>query len=303
MNESIQIIQSNVPVHEQTERAHIDIQIATAKKYPRDLKKVMDNAITIVTADANVAQSCGYELPKAKKSIQGPSVHMARIVAQQYGNLRAEARGIEIGDIYITSEAVAFDLETNYACKVEVRLKIVDKYGKRFSDDVIASNILGCNARAFRNAVFSVVPKSIVDAVYNAAQRKITGDLSTEDKLLAKRKQVVSGYADTYGVSLEELLKVVGRSKEEHLGPEQLKQLIGLAQAIKDGDTTVDDAFGRNEDKENPDGEKVKKIEEEFEDDGPVEDIAQEVYDENERAVVDEDGKVEITKGSIPFPK
>jgi len=330
--ENIQVFQGNMPVHEQTERAHIDIQISTAKRYPRDLKKVIDNAITIVTSDARIAQSCGYELPKAHKSIQGPSVHMARIVAQQYGNLRAEARGIEIGDVYITSEAVAFDLETNYACKVEVRLKIVDKYGKRFSDDVIASNILGCNARAFRNAVFNVVPKNITDAVYEAAQRKITGDLSTEDKLLAKRKNVIAGFSDTYGVSLEELLKVVGRTREEHLGAEQLKQLIGLAQAIKDGDTTVDDSFGRNDGKDNPDGETVKRLEDEFIDDGPVivveeepdtsgekaplpttpvldpkdkPDPIQRIKDikeqsesstnEDERAVVGEDGQIEIT--------
>ena len=72
MTEEIQIVEAGIEVFEAQERASIDIQVATAKKYPRDLRKVMENSIFIATLDKDTASKCRYAKPVGGKSITGP---------------------------------------------------------------------------------------------------------------------------------------------------------------------------------------------------------------------------------------
>ena len=106
---------------DRAERANIDIQVSTAKQYPRSISRCANNAVALVTMDKDTAQSCGYALPRGGKPITGPSVHLAKIIAQQYGNLRAEAKVVEITDKHVVSRGTAWDLENNYAVSFEVR--------------------------------------------------------------------------------------------------------------------------------------------------------------------------------------
>jgi len=69
----------------------------------------------------------------------------------------------------------------------------------------------------------------------------ITGDLSDEAKLIKKRKALVEGFNVNYGISEEEVAKLAGKAKIEAVKAEQIATLIGIAQSLKDGDTTVED--------------------------------------------------------------
>lgn len=225
------------------DKATIDVQIATAKTYPRNVRRATENSIAIVTLDAETASTCTYSLPRGGKPITGPTVHLAKILAQNWGNLRCEAKVVEIGSKQITSQAVAFDLENNLAIKVEVKRSIMDKTGKRFSDDMVTVTGNAANAIALRNAILSVIPKAIVDKVYNEAKHTITGDLSDNTKLIAKRKKVMDGFIETYRLTEKEVLGAIGKAAVEHITQDDLVVLIGIGQAIKDGDTTVQEAF------------------------------------------------------------
>jgi hypothetical protein len=224
------------------DKAVIDTQIATAKAYPRNLKKAVDNAVFIVTLDEETASTCSYSLPRAGKVITGPTVHFAKILAQNWGNLRIEAKVIAIDRTTLTSQAVAFDLENNLAIKVEVKRSIMTKTG-RMNDDMITVTGNAANAISMRNAILNVIPKAVVDKVYNEAKNKITGDLSDDTKLALKRKKVFDGFKTTYDVSEQEVLQAIGKAAIEHITQDDLVVLIGIGQAIKDGDTTVDLAF------------------------------------------------------------
>lgn len=243
-NEEIVVTElQNTDVVYSQDKATIDMQISTAKAYPRNVKKAIDNSIILVTMDVETASTCSYSLPRGGKTVTGASVHLAKILAQNWGNLRIEAKVIAIDNKHVTSQAVAFDLENNLAIKVEVKRSITDRNGKRFNDDMITVTGNAGNSIALRNAVLSVIPKAIVDKVFNEAKKTITGDISDKTKLMAKRKQVMDGFRDTYGVIEAEVLKVIGKASVEHIDSDNLVTLIGLAQAIKDGDTTIDDAF------------------------------------------------------------
>lgn len=243
-NEEIVVSElQNADVVYSQDKATIDMQISTAKAYPRNVKRALDNSIIMATMDTETAQTCSYSLPRGGKTISGASVHLAKILAQNWGNLRVEAKVISIEPKQITSQAVAFDLENNLAIKVEVKRSIVDRNGKRFNDDMIVVTGNAGNSIALRNAILSVIPKAIVDKVYNEAKNKITGDISDKTKLMAKRKQVLDGFKDVYGVSEAEVLKVIGKASIEHIDSDNIVTLIGIAQAIKDGDTSVEDMF------------------------------------------------------------
>jgi hypothetical protein len=246
--EDIQIIETNgsVEVIEAQQRAEYDIQIATAKKYPRDLTRVKNNCVALVTMDKEIADSCRYALPRGGKTLSGPTVHMARIMVQQYGNVRVEARIKQITDKQVISEAVCFDLETNYACKVEVRRSITGKQG-RFNDDMITVTGNASNAIALRNAILNVIPKGITDIVYKSAMQMITGDLSDETKLVAARAKAIQGFKDNYNVTEKELLKAMGLNSVNQIKSEQMADLRGMAQSLKDGDSTVEEMFERVE--------------------------------------------------------
>lgn len=226
---------------DRAERANIDIQVSTAKQYPRSLSRCANNAVAIATMDKDTAQSCGYALPRGGKPITGPSVHLAKIIAQQYGNLRAEAKVVEITDKQVVSRGTAWDLENNYAVSFEVRRSIIGRNGNRFSDDMITVTGNAANSIAYRNAIFGIVPKSITDKAYKAAQHLITGDLSDEEKLIKRRDGAIKHFIDTYGITEEEVVKLCGKHTVNQIQADEIALLLGFAQSLKDGDTTVEE--------------------------------------------------------------
>lgn len=223
------------------ERANVDSQIATAKQYPRDLRRAINNSIAMATLDVPTAQSCGYALPRGGKPITGPSVHLAKLIVSNYGNIRAEAKVVQITDKQVISRGTCWDLENNVATAFEVRRSIVGRSGQRFSDDMITVTGNAANAIAYRNAVFSVIPKAITDKVYQAAQRTITGDLSDEDKIIARRKKCIDFFKDEFGISEQEVVMLCGKQTVNQIKANEIALLLGVTQSLTDGDTTVDD--------------------------------------------------------------
>ena len=250
MDENIEIIEtSGIEVFEAQERASIDTQVSTAKKYPRSLRKVLDNSIAIVTMNRETAMSCRYAKPVGGKTINGPSVHLARIICQQYGNIRVQQRIKAIEHKTVVAEAVAFDMETNYAVCVEARRSIIDRNGNRYSDSTIETNAMGILAIAERNAILKVIPKSIIDNVYDEAFKFAYGDLSDKAKLLKERNRIFSMFKDTYGMTEADVLKCIGLNTKEAVKAENIADLAGFLQSLKDKETTVEDLLKKNEPK------------------------------------------------------
>ncbi len=234
--QDVQIVQVDA-----VERANVDSQVATAKRYPRDIRRSIDNSVVMAIMNQETAQSCSYALPRGGKPITGPSVHLAKIIVSNWGNMRTEAKVVQITDKQVISRGTCWDLETNVASAFEVRRSIIGKNGQRFSDDMITVTGNAANSIAYRNAVFAVIPKAITDRVYYAAQKIITGDLSDSDKLLKVRTGVMNNFKNNYGITEEEVVKMCGKQTVNQIGADEISMLMGTIQALKDGDTTVDE--------------------------------------------------------------
>ena len=256
-NEELKIIEtSGIEVFEAQERASIDSQVATAKRYPRSLRRVLDNSIVIVTMNKETAKSCRFEKPVGGKTINGPSVHLARIICQQYGNIRVQQRIKSIEHKTIVAEAVAFDMETNYAVCVEVRRSILKKDGTRYDESTIETNAMACMAIAERNAILKVIPKAIIDNVYSEAFKFAYGDLTDHTKLLKERNRLFIAFKDNYGVDEKGVVKLLGLNTKEAVTAEHIATLTGFIQSLKDGEVKIDDLIKRGEVKKTPEQKK-----------------------------------------------
>ena len=225
------------------EKANVDVQVATAKQFPRNVTRAIQNSIVMATIDPETAQMMRYALPRGGKPITGPSVHLAKLIVSNWGNVRAEAKVVQITDSQVVSRGTCWDLENNVATAIEVRRNIKNKNGQRFSDDMITVVGNAANSIAFRNAVFSVIPKAVTDKVYKAAQECITGDLSDEAKLLQKRTNCLKFFNDEYGITEEEVIKLCGKQTVNQIKAEEIALMLGIYQSLKDGDTTVEEVM------------------------------------------------------------
>jgi hypothetical protein len=220
-------------------RAEVDLQIQTAKSYPRDIERFRSTAMSIVTADEETAASMFYAMPRSGKSIEGPSVRLAEVVASTWGNMRVQSRITSIDEKFVTAMAMCHDLESNLAVSVDVRRRITNKAGKRFNDDMIVVTSNAACAIAYREAIFKTVPRHFINALYDEARQVAIGNART----LASRRAAVVTYFGKMGVPIDTLCRGVGVPSEEHIGLDELAILRGMATAIKEGSMTVDDAF------------------------------------------------------------
>ena len=229
---------------ESISRAEVDMQISTAKKYPRSLQKVRSNMMSFATLDEETAQSCFYAVPRGGKTIQGPSVRLAEIAVSCYGNLRAGSRIIEScfdGPMpHVTVQGVCHDLENNVAFTVEKRRRIVKKKSKdAIDEDDVNLAVNACAAIAFRDAVYKVVPMALIKPVYEQCIKVAIG---SADTLVARRTRALEGLAKM-GVTGPQVLTRLGRASIEDVTVDDLAVLYGLRNAIKDNQTTVDEEF------------------------------------------------------------
>jgi hypothetical protein len=233
---------------EQIERASIDIQIATAKKYPRSMAKFYERATAMVTFDAETAASCLYRRPVGKengvmKYAEGESVRLAEIVAASFGNIRVAGRITEMEPRHVKAQGVAFDLETNTAYTAEVVESTVNKQGVPFSERMRVVVSKSAQSKAIRDAIFRVIPKSLCKSLVIKAKEVAKGDAKTFD---ARRKAVVE-WIKTLKIDAKRVWDAIGIKGEADITIEVLLLLAGLKTAIEEGDCTINEAFPKPE--------------------------------------------------------
>ncbi len=222
-----------------TLRTEVDMQVATAKRYPRDIKQAINRAKSSALLSEEIAASCCYSVPRAGKQIRGASVRLAEIMVSSFGNMRCEKRAVSVERDYAVAEGVCWDLETNQATRVTKKRRIVDRNGKRFSDDMIQNTLNACASIAFRDAVFIVIPKSFVDDVYRAAEELAVGNVQS----LAERRGRALEYFHRFGVTQENILASMGKKSIDELTLDDVAGLRALAEEVRSGNKTLEQAF------------------------------------------------------------
>jgi len=239
MNDDVEVMNVESSTISLLNKSEIDQQITTAHKFPRSIKAFRNEALQMVTLSESVAQECIYALPRDSKVIEGPSARFAEVVASAWGNNRAGARVISDQGDFVTAQGVFHDLEKNVAITYEVQRRIVDKHGRRFKPDMIGVTANAACSIALRNAILKGVPKAFWSDMYEAARAVVMGDFKT----LANRRAEAMKAFQAYGVTEAQIFATLEVSGIEDIGLEKLATLRGILTAIKDGDTTPEQAF------------------------------------------------------------
>ncbi len=241
-------------------RAELDIQISTGKAYPRKVNTFIDRAIELATLDQETAASCIYCLVRkgqdGKSEIKGGSIRLAEIVAACWGNIHAATRIIGNDGKFITAQGVAWDLENNVKISTEVKRRITTKEGKTYSEDMQMTTGNAASAIALRNAIFKIVPKALVDRVYDAAVKFAIGDQKTID---ARRKSIFDRF-NKMGIESQKIYNFYGKKSIEEFDANDIVELIGIGTSIKDGMLSIDKAFSLDCSDDKNTEDKIKEL-------------------------------------------
>lgn len=221
-------------------KSEIDSQIATAKAYPRDEIFCLKRAEKLALMTPDVAAEMFYVLKRGNNRIEGPSIRLAEVVASTWQNIRTGSRIIEIGDKMLTAQGICHDLESNVCMTANVERRITNKDGRRYNDDMIQTAAAAAQSIALRNAIFKVIPRGLLNPIYEKAKRVSVGDVTT----IQDRWNKAVSYWAKHNIDEAMLLKYLEIKDSAEINDDHITTLIGLVNAVKEGHETIEQAFG-----------------------------------------------------------
>lgn len=252
----LQQIKPNLPAPPPAQESELDAQMRLARTNPRDIRKAYAEAVALIS-EPGVAEKCWYSLERFDRKsgkvtkIEGPSVRLAEIAAYAWGNIGMAGNVIEIGQNEVVAEGLAIDFERNTRVRIMERRSIVGKRG-RYSQEMCEVTAKMAQGIAMRNAIFKVVPGAFVKRLLDQA-RNVASAGPLEPKIAA-----MLDWAKSEGLTEFEITRFLGLNSINEIAVPDLTRLRGVAGAIRDGETTIDDVFRKpNEEAKRAEAEKV----------------------------------------------
>ena len=259
-------------------RGEVDMQVSTAKAYPREISTVKDKVLKLATLTSEIAEGCFYAINRGGKPITGPSVRLAEIVSTAYGNIRAGSRVIGMDARFVTCQGVCHDLETNFHASVEVKRRITYSNGNRFNDDMIGVTTNAGLSIAFRNAVFKVVPMVLFADILPQITKVGLGD----ERTFNAKVDAAFDYYKQQGYKEDMVFELLQIKSKQDVEESHLITLRGILNAVKDSETTLEQTFSEIVEKKKSD--KLKNGKANFKKDAPKEEPKTKSEDEKQDA-------------------
>jgi hypothetical protein len=234
-------------------RAVQEVQAALilAKKFPRDqnaaFTRIMESCKRI-----NLAKVAAYSYPRGGAVVTGPSIRLAEVLAQNYGNLDFGVRELERRNGVSVAESYCWDVENNTRqVKVfEVPHEIIvgkghDKKVKRLTDprdiyELVANN----GARRLRACILGIIPGDFVEAAVKACKATLAkGD---GEPLVDRVRKMLMAFKEL-GVSQEMIEERMGH-KVDVTTAEELVDLQAIYNSVRDKQAKRGDFFNFPED-------------------------------------------------------
>jgi hypothetical protein len=211
-----------------------------AKQYPRNQFDAWQR-IKQACQRKSLAEVASYEYPRGGERISGPSIRLAEVLAQNWGNMTYGVTELEQKPGESTCMAYAWDLETNVRSEKIFSVKHERKArgSVKKLDDArdIYELVANYGARRQRACILAVIPKDIVDAAVEECEQTLKG--SNKEPIQDRLKKMLDRFAE-HGVTKEMIEKRAGYKLENFIEKDVLS-LGKVYNAIKDG-------MGRRED-------------------------------------------------------
>jgi hypothetical protein len=234
-------------------RVENESMLAVAIQRPRDEKKVLKGAIDELHMVPEEAKRAYYSIPYKERqpdgsqkivNVEGPSIKAAMALARRWGNCSVTCRSLNEDQTGADLAGIFIDFETNFRVERPMRVSKVMKRrsGGTYTLDPqrwLAALQAGAS-KAARNATINGLPSYLVAAFLKQARTIAAGD--PESKADPKKVAGTLKAFERFGVTQAMLEKYVEAPLADWMG-DHLATLIGLGNAIKDGQLTVAEAF------------------------------------------------------------
>jgi hypothetical protein len=230
--------------------AEVQAAVVVAQQCPRDLQRAEAEMRDACSRTA-LANRAFYRVPNRG---QGPSVHLARELARIWGNVQYGVHELRRDDRAGMSEiqAFAWDVQTNTRStrtfQVPHQRMVTNKAtGEQTRKDLIDLGDVYLNnqnvgARAVRECIFTVLPAWYTEAAEDLCRNTLRDG---DGKPLPQRiEEVVSAYARTHGVKVEQLEAKLGR-KRSTWDAGDVASLGVLWRSVERGEVTISEEFGQ----------------------------------------------------------
>lgn len=239
-------------------------QIFMAKQFPRNVfdaeQRILDNCKRPALAEQAV-----YSYPRGGSKVEGPSIRLAEVLAQNWGNLSFGVKELEQRNGESVAMAYAWDLETNVRQEkiftVPHSRKAKGKIQKLDDPRDIYELVANQGARRVRACVLSIIPGDIVDKAVEECNRTLTGQ--NKSPLKDRIGNALKAFKDNHRVTLQMIETRFGYNVDSFSERDYL-DLIKIFNSLKDGMSKVDDWFSKGQEIKKAESEKNSTLAESF---------------------------------------
>lgn len=221
----------------------VQAAMVVAKKFPRD-EQESEKRIVKACGRKSLAEQATYEYPRGTEVVTGPSIRLAEVLAQNWGNLDFGITELEQKNGESTVMAYCWDLETNTRQTKIFTVPHVRKTKtstKALTDPRdIYELVANQGARRLRACILGIIPGDIVDLAVATCGKTLKqgGGKPLSDRIDA----MAALFRETYGVPLESIEKYVG-FKRSAFTEQTLIRLAAVHTSLKAGIADVTQFF------------------------------------------------------------
>lgn len=231
---------------------------AECRLHPRNFDTIKADLLAQLQAFPELATDAIYEKPVGKdqdgtpKYARGLSIRAAEALAEAYGYNRIRSDVAELDPDKVKVEATFTDYQKGRVWQDAGILSKTykDRFGKpaRWNDDRFYNVVVKAEvSKRIREVIMRSVNTGL-KAWFESECEKISAGL-LDDKTVGK---IVDQYA-TKAVTVEMLEKLIGRPRSMGWVQNDRARLLNIWNAIKDGETSIDEVFGDKPTKPLPD--------------------------------------------------
>lgn len=237
--------------------AETQARVVSAKKFPRDQNAAFARIIESCKR-ISLAQQSVYKYPRGGELVTGPSIRLAEVLAQNWGNLSFGVNEIEQRDGESVMMSYCSDLESNthqekvFVVKHQRHTKKGVTHLKDPRDLYELTANLG--SRRLRACILGIIPGDVVEAAVEECKRTLAkgGGEPIADRI----RKVVVAFKDL-GVSQEMLEERLGH-KIDLTTPEEIVDLTAIYTSLRDKQSKRGDFFNFKDDE--PDSGKAADL-------------------------------------------
>lgn len=236
-------------VKSQREASEIQAMVFMAKQFPRNQIQAADRILNACTRQT-LADSAVYSYQRGGQNVEGPSIRLAEVLAQNWGNLDFGIRELSQENGVSTVEAYAWDLETNVrqAKVFQVVHKRVSKGGAKTLTDPrdIYEMVANQGSRRLRACILSVIPGDIVEAALAQCSITQAASVGTKPEEVKETIRKLTEAMGKFGIAPENIQDRY-QCRLEAIRPAQIVELRKIYTSLKDGISKPSDWFAIQE--------------------------------------------------------